>query len=92
VEQRRGRVGAWLWVRRTLVPAMAAVAVAVLLHVRRNPTESIPNRPVVMAGALSTVEDIDVLMDYDSVFIVEDPKARGTLIWVTGASPAGPGG
>lgn len=84
---------AWMRVRRALVPAAAAIAVAVLLHIRQSgPTQSVPNRPVSIAGALSTVEDIDVIMNYDSVFIVEDPKSRGTLVWVAGANSASPGG
>ncbi|NOY83026.1 MAG: hypothetical protein GXP31_18665 [Kiritimatiellaeota bacterium] len=86
----------WLRVGRVLAPALAAVAIALLLRVHQAPAPETDRRQFsARAGktaTLSTVEDIDVLMDYDSVFIVEDPKSRGTLVWILGANSATPGG
>ncbi len=88
---------ALLRVRRALLPVLAAVVIALLLHSRRPSTlETTRGQPAARPGGaavpLSSVEEIDVLMEYDSVIIVEDPQSRGTLVWITGANSAAPGG
>jgi len=66
------------------LPALTGLAIVALVAVLFTKNLHTPPPTPVQAARLSEVEEVEVMVEYGGLMIMQDAESRGTLVWVTG--------